>query len=148
LIIINSLSYGIYVVASKEVITRNGALKSITWVFIFASLICVPVGVFSLSSIDVAAVGGMIWLLLLYIALVATLLPYLLNAYALARVDPSMVAVYIYLQPLIGFFLAVVLLGEKITWWTIFAALLIFSGVFLVTRRRKLEFAESHATGG
>ncbi|HYP51862.1 MAG TPA: DMT family transporter [Pyrinomonadaceae bacterium] len=148
LIILNSLSYGIYVVFSKDVITRNGALKSIAWVFIFASVICVPIGVFSLSSVDLLAVSPLIWLLILYIALVATLLPYLLNAWALARVNPSLVAVYIYLQPLFGFFMAVVFLGEKVSVLTIFAAILIFSGVFLVTRRRESEIAESHLSGG
>jgi drug/metabolite transporter (DMT)-like permease len=148
LIILNSLSYGIYVVVSKDVITRNGALKSIVWVFIFASLICVPVGFYSLSGVEISAVSPLIWVLVLYIALVATLLPYLLNAWALARVNPSVVAVYIYFQPVIGFFTAVVFLGEKITLWTIFAAILIFSGVFLVTRKRKLEINESHASIG
>jgi drug/metabolite transporter (DMT)-like permease len=137
LIVLNSLSYGIYVVVSKDAITRNGALKSIVWVFIFASLVCVPLGAYSLSTIDVAAVNPLLWLLILYIALAATLAPYLLNAWALARVNPSMVAVYIYLQPVIGFLTAVVFLGEKITLWTIAAAILIFSGVFLVTRKRK-----------
>lgn len=147
LIILNSLSYGIYVVVSKDVITRNGALKSIAWVFIFASVICVPLGFYSLSTIEIAAVSPVIWLLALYIALVATLPPYLLNAFALARVNPSTVAVYIYLQPVIGFVTAVIFLEEKITSLTILAALLIFSGVFLVTRKRKLQIAESHATG-
>jgi drug/metabolite transporter (DMT)-like permease len=148
LIILNSLSYGVYVVISKDVITRNGALKSIAWVFIFASLICVPIGFYSLSGVEVSAVRPVIWFLILYIALVATLLPYLLNAWALARVDPSVVAVYIYLQPVFGFSMAVVFLGEKVTLWTLFAALLIFSGVFLVTRKRKLEISESHASIG
>ena len=148
LIILNSLSYGIYVVISKDVITRNGALKSIAWVFIFASLICVPVGFYSLSAVEISAVSPMVWFMVLYIALVATLLPYLLNAWALVRVNPSVVAVYIYLQPVIGFFTAVVFLGEKVTRWTILAAILIFSGVFLVTRRRKLEITESHLSGG
>lgn len=148
LIVLNSLSYGIYVVVSKNVITRNGALKSIAWVFIFAGSICVPLGAYSLSPIEIASVSPVIWLLILYIALVATLAPYLLNAWALARVNPSVVAVYIYLQPVIGFLTAVVFLDEKITLWTIAAAILIFSGVFLVTRRRKLQIAESHASGG
>ncbi|MDQ3800103.1 MAG: DMT family transporter, partial [Acidobacteriota bacterium] len=70
LIILNSLSYGIYVVFSKDVITRNGALKSTAWVFIFAALICVPLGFYSFSAIDSAGVAAMIWLALLYIALV------------------------------------------------------------------------------
>jgi drug/metabolite transporter (DMT)-like permease len=137
LIVLNSLSYGIYVVVSKDVITRNGALKSIAWVFLFAGLVCVPLGAYSLSAIDVAAVSPVVWLLILYIALAATLAPYLLNAWALARVKPSVVAVYIYLQPVIGFFTAVVFLNEKITPVTILAGILIFTGVFLVTRKRK-----------
>ncbi len=135
LIIINSLSYGIYVSISKDIITRNGAIKSIAWVFIFSSVICVPLGLYSLSGVDVAAVSPTIWLLILHIAVVSTLVPYLLNAWALARVNPSTVAVFVYLQPLIGFFLAIVFLGEKLDMKVIIAAGLIFAGVFLVTKK-------------
>jgi drug/metabolite transporter (DMT)-like permease len=139
LIILNSLSYGIYVAASKETITRNGAIKSTAWLFVFASLICVPLGLFSLSAIEIAAVPFWIWLLVLHIALVSTAAPYLLNAYALARVNPSTVAVYVYLQPIIGFLLAVIFLGEEVSALTVFAALLIFAGVFLATKKREIS---------
>lgn len=134
LIILNSLSYGIYVAVSKDVITRNGAIKSIVWVFIFASLICVPLGAFSLSRVEIASISSTVWLLVLYIAVVATLLPYLLNAWALARVNPSVVAVYIYLQPLVGFSLAIIFLNEKLDFTVLCAAFLIFTGLFLVTK--------------
>lgn len=137
MIILNSFSYGIYVVRSKDVVTRNGALRSIVWIFIFASMICVPLGIVSLSTIDVAAVQAHIWWLVVYIAIVATTAPYLLNAWALARVNPSTVVVYIYLQPLIGFVSAVVFLGEKIDLKFAAAALLVFSGVYMTTKRRK-----------
>jgi drug/metabolite transporter (DMT)-like permease len=138
LIILNSLSFGIYVATSKEVITRNGAFRSMMWVFIFASLICVPAGIYSLSSIDVSVVEPVIWLMVLYIAIVATAGPYLLNAYALSKVNASIVSVYIYLQPIIGFILAVILLGEKVDLKFIAAAMLVFGGVYLVTRRRPM----------
>jgi len=134
MIIVNSLSYGIYVATSKEVITRNGAFRSMMWVFIFASVVCVPLGLFSLSSVDIGSVDPNIWLLILYIAVLGTAAPYLLNAWALARVDPSTVAVFVYLQPLIGFVLAVIFLGENIDFRFIIAALLVFAGVFLITR--------------
>lgn len=138
LIICNSLSYGIYVATSKETITRNGAFKSITWLFIFASLICVPLGFFSLSAIDISEVPNVVWLLVLHIALVSTAAPYLLNAYALARVNPSTVAVYVYLQPVIGFLTAVIFLGEEVSLLTLCAAFLIFAGVFLVTKKKQI----------
>lgn len=134
MIVINSLSYGIYVATSKDVITRNGAFRSMMWVFIFASAVCAPVGLISLSTIDASAIDGHIWLLVIYIAIFATALPYLLNAWALARVTASTVAVFVYLQPLIGFALAVIFLGEKIDFRFIIAALFVFTGVFLVTR--------------
>ena len=135
LIILNCLCYGIYVATSKGAIMRNGTFRSMMWVFIFASVVCVPLGGFSLSQIDISSVSVNIWLLVLYIAVGATAAPYLLNAWALSKVDPSTVAVFVYLQPLIGFLLAVVFLGENIDLTFIISAGLIFAGVFLVTRR-------------
>lgn len=135
LVIGNCLSYGIYVATSKSIVTRNGAFRSIMWVFIFASIVCIPLGLISLSSVDIAAISPQIWLSVLYVAIVATAAPYLLNAWALARVNPSTVAVFVYLQPLIGFLLAVIFLGEVVDIKFVFAALLIFLGVFLVTKK-------------
>jgi drug/metabolite transporter (DMT)-like permease len=43
----------------------------------------------------------------------------------------------VYLQPLIGFSLAVIFLGEEFTSFTIFAGILIFIGVFLATKRHQ-----------
>ena len=135
MIVINSFSYGIYVATSKEVITRNGPFRSMMWVFIFASVICVPVAMISLSTVGVVGLDISILLLVLYIAIAATAVPYFLNAWALARVSPSTVAAFIYLQPLIGFILAVIFLGENIAFRFIIAALLVFAGLFLTTRK-------------
>ncbi len=134
-IVINCLAYGIYVATSKNAITRNGTFRSMMWVFIFASVICVPLGMWSLSTIDVAAVETSIWLITIYIGIGATAAPYLLNAWALSKVNPSTVAVFVYLQPLIGFLLAVILLGETIDAIFAVSAFLIFAGVYLVTRK-------------
>jgi drug/metabolite transporter (DMT)-like permease len=134
-IVINCLAYGIYVATSKNVITRNGTFRSMMWVFIFASIICVPLGMWSLSTIDVSSVDTNIWLITIWIGIGATAAPYLLNAWALSKVNPSTVAVFVYLQPLIGFSLAVAFLGERIALAFIAAALLIFTGVYLVTKR-------------
>jgi drug/metabolite transporter (DMT)-like permease len=135
LIVVNSLSFGIYVATSKAVVTRNGAFRSMMWVFIFGALICVPIGTWSFSTLDLGSIDTLTWLLIIYLAVVSTTTPYLLNAWALARVDPSTVAVFIYMQPLIGFLLAVAFLGEQLDFRFIIAALLIFAGVFLVSKK-------------
>jgi drug/metabolite transporter (DMT)-like permease len=139
LIIINSLSYGIYVAISKNTIVRNGALKSITWIFIFASVICVPLGSYSMYASGPGEAAPVIWLLVLHISILATAAPYLLNAWALARVNPSVVAVYVYLQPVIGFMTAILFLGEKLELRAGIAAALIFAGLFLVTKKSRFS---------
>jgi drug/metabolite transporter (DMT)-like permease len=91
-----------------------------------------------MSSIDLYAISPGIWALIFYVAIGATASPYLLNAWALARVNPSTVAAYVYLQPLIGFLLAVIFLGENIDMTFIIASAMVFVGVFLVTWRRRM----------
>jgi drug/metabolite transporter (DMT)-like permease len=139
LIILNSMSYAIYVAISKKLITHYGALKSIAWVFLFASLINIPVGLISLQTVELSDVSLFSWLALAAIVLFPTILAYYWNTWALARVEPSVVAVYIYLQPLIGTFLAIFVLGEDWKPRIFLAMVLIFTGVFLVTRKRTRE---------
>ena len=136
MIILNSLAFSIYVATSKEVVTRNGAFRSMMWVFIFSSVICVPLAIYSLSRTGITGISWNSWALVLYISIFATAVPYLLNAYAISHVSPAAVAIFIYLQPLIGFFLAAVFLDEMLDVRFVIATVLVFIGVFLVTRRR------------
>ena len=136
LIILNSLAFGIYVTTSKDVVTRNGPFRSMMWVFIFSSLVCVPLAINSISAVNVRAVSSNTWWLVVYISICATAFPYLLNAYAIARVSPAVVAVFIYLQPLIGFILAMLFLGEAFGVKFFISTAFIFAGVFLVSRNR------------
>lgn len=135
LVVANSFCYGIYVAISKSIVTRNGAFRSIMWIFIFASIFCVPLGLYSLRTVDFAVIQPNIWVAILYTALIGTLVPYFLNAWALTRVDPSTVAVFVYLQPVVGFMLAVIFLGEHVGLNFIASALLVFAGVYLVTKK-------------
>ncbi len=139
MIVLNSMFYATYVATSKRLITHYGALKSIAWVFLFGSLITVPLGIWTLSTVDVAAISLNSWLWLGSVVLFPTILAYYWNTWALARVEPSMVAVYTYLQPLIGTLLAIFVLGEAWKPRIFLAMALIFTGVFMVTRKRKRE---------
>jgi drug/metabolite transporter (DMT)-like permease len=135
LIVTNSLCYGTYIAISKDLMTRYSALTVISWIFIVGSIATVPVAAINISHVPLANVSATVWVAIAYIVVVPTVGAYYLNAWALGRVPPSTVAVYIYLQPLIAFSLAPLLLGEKLNWRTIVAAALIFAGVLVVTRR-------------
>ena len=135
LIVSNSLLYAMYIVLSKTLFERYGALNVITWIFLVAALVTVPVGIYSLQKENLGGIGAGVWLLVLFIIIFPTVGAYYLNAWALTKVPPSTVAIYIYLQPLIAFGFAPLLLGEQFNSRTIVAALLIFAGVAVVTKR-------------
>lgn len=138
LLVLNTLCYGSYIAISKNVIKRYGTLTSIFWIFLFGAIIMFPIGLIFGNTIDIANLTPRLWLAVIYIIVFPTVLAYFLNAWALARVAPSVVAVYIYLQPLIAVTLAPILLPNE-HWnpraWV--AMILIFSGLFFVTRQKK-----------
>ena len=135
LLVSNSLLYATYIVISKTLFERYGALNVITWVFLVGSLVTVPVGIYSLRQENLGAITGGIWLMIVFIIIFPTVGAYYLNAWALTKVPPSTVAIFIYLQPLVAFGFAPLLLGEQFNSRTIIAALLIFAGVAVVTKR-------------
>ena len=92
-----------------------------------------------MSNAQVHTLPVTIWLTLIFIVLFPTVGAYYLNAWALTKVTPSTVAIYIYMQPLFAFGVAPVLLGEKWNRRTIIAAALIFAGVAVVTRRGRSQ---------
>jgi drug/metabolite transporter (DMT)-like permease len=142
LLLINSLAYGAYLAISQNMIKRYGALTVITWIFIFGSFITLPIGSYHLSKISLSSVPASAWFAVLYIILVPTVAAYYLNAWALGRVAPSVVAIYIYLQPLIAFVVAPMILGEQLNSRTWLAAGLIFAGLATVTLRSRSRVLE------
>ncbi len=135
LIVLNSLCYAGYVAVSKNLISHYGALKSIAWLFLFASLINIPMGLFALQTVNLSEVSMSSWLFVAGLVVFPTIMAYFWNAWALSRVEPSIVAVYIYLQPLMGFLAAIFFLGEHFSVRLLISAILVFAGVFLVTKK-------------
>ncbi|MDT5294988.1 MAG: hypothetical protein QOJ76_1868 [Acidobacteriota bacterium] len=145
LLVANTVAYGAYIAISQDVFRRYGALTAMTWIFVFASIAAVPFGGYYLSQVALRGIGWDVWLTVIYIILVPTVGAYYLNAWALERVTPSTVAVYIYLQPLIAFAVAPLVLGEAERWGVrhAVATALIFAGVAVVTlRRRRVRVVE------
>lgn len=135
LVALNSLSYAAYVVFSRRLVIELGSVRFIAWVFTYGALFFAPVGMPALAAGigGISARGG---LLLAYIVVFPTLLAYGLNAWALARTSPSMVTIYIYLQPLIAALLARVQLGQGVSPRAGTSALLILGGVAVATLKR------------
>jgi drug/metabolite transporter (DMT)-like permease len=135
LVVTSSFLYATYIVISKDVFERYGALNVITWIFVVGAVMTLPMGIYSLSAANLDLISSKVWFMIVFIILFPTVGAYYLNAWALTRVTPGTVAIYIYMQPLFAFGVTPLLLGEKWSWRTIIAAVLIFAGVAIVTRR-------------
>ena len=135
LIACNSLLYAVYIVISKRLFERYGALDVITWIFLVSAVLTLPLGIYSLRQANLAAITWGTWVIIGLIIILPTVGAYYLNAWALTQVSPSTVAVYIYLQPLVAFGFAPLLLGEQWNSHTGIATVLIFAGVGLVVSR-------------
>ena len=133
LLLANALLYAFYIVISKRLLERYGALNVITWIFLVSAVMMAPLGFYSFSGENVAAITWTVWVLIVVVILLPTVGAYYLNAWALTHVSPGTVATYIYLQPLIAFGFAPWFLGERWSSRTSIATLLIFAGVALVT---------------
>ncbi len=135
MIAVNCLSYSLYLVLSKPILKRYDSLTVIAWVFAFGTLFVLPFGGTSLARTGaLATMPSSAWLGVAFIILVPTVGSYVLNAWALKRSAPSVVATYVYLQPLLTGLLAVLIHGESIDSRAIPSAALIFAGVALSTR--------------
>jgi drug/metabolite transporter (DMT)-like permease len=147
LIIATSLCYGAYIAVSRDLVKRYGALNVITWLFLIGAVLTLPLSAYAWTTDDLKSVSMGGWIIVVYIVLIPTVGAYYLNAWALTRVAPSIVAIYIYLQPLLAFGLAPLVLGESWNSRTLVACALIFAGVAVVTirgRSRAIEEVSEH----
>lgn len=131
---INSLSYSAYIVLSRRTIVRLGPWTVVTWIFVWGAALFAPYGgPILVHELPTWSTRG--WMFVGYILLMPTLTAYLANAWALGRSSPTLVTIYIYVQPLIAGTLAWVQLGTPLSGRAVIAGLLILTGVTIVAFR-------------
>lgn len=135
LVLVNAASYAIYLVIVKPLMSKYHPLTVITWVFFFGWLIVLPVGWHEFSSIQWQLFTTPTWAELAFIVLFTTFFAYLLNTMAMKHVTPSVVGIYIYLQPALATIFALLLNKDEYPLIKIIATMLIFAGVYLVSAR-------------
>jgi drug/metabolite transporter (DMT)-like permease len=131
LCLINATSFAFFLVISRRLLTRTDPLAATAALFAIGSLGIALVGWRPLWEFSPRAVSSSFWPLAAFAIVFATAGTYLLNYWALARVDSSVVALFIYLQPLLAATLSALWLGERPGLDVIAGGLLIFGGVYL-----------------
>ncbi|MBF8962625.1 EamA family transporter [Pontibacter sp. FD36] len=137
LIILNATSFGLYLVLVKPLMQRYQAITIVSRIFTVGAVLVIPFGWQQLLSPDYSTFPMSIWLAILFMVFAVTIIAYLLNTWALRYANPSLVGAYIYLQPVMAILIAVAVGKDVFTLEKAFYALLIFAGVYLVSRTKQ-----------
>jgi drug/metabolite transporter (DMT)-like permease len=137
LIILNAASYGLYLVLVKPLMQKYNAFTIVSRIFAVGALIVVPFGFHQVMSPDYRSFPEEIWWAIVFMVLAVTIVAYLFNTWALRYANPSLVGAYIYLQPLMAIVVAIGFGKDVFTLQKGIYALLIFAGVYLVSRTRQ-----------
>jgi drug/metabolite transporter (DMT)-like permease len=134
LIFLNMVFYALYLVLIKPLIGKYHTTTILKWVSFFGFLFILPLSVKPAMEIDFAAITATAWLGIIYIILLNTFVAYLLINFALKSVSATVVSYYSYLQPVIAAAMSVTIGQGGITLPKVLAAMLIFSGVYIVNK--------------
>lgn len=132
-VFINATSYGIFLTIVKPLMKKYAPLTIIKWVFTFGFIPVFFIGWNELHLIDWSTFTLDTWGSLVYVVLGVTCFAYLFNIFALSKVNPSVVGIYIYLQPLLAALIAIYYQADKFDVSKLIAAGFIFTGVYLVS---------------
>jgi drug/metabolite transporter (DMT)-like permease len=134
-IFVNALSFGYYLVMAKPLMSKFGAVRVSAWMFFYGFFMVLPFSWQEFLHIDFYIIPAWAWLSVLYVIIFTTFLAYLLNSWTLKHADSSLVSIYIYLQPVIASAIAILLGQDQLEFQKVLLAGLIFTGVFLVSKR-------------
>jgi drug/metabolite transporter (DMT)-like permease len=134
-IILNAIAYAIYFILVKPLMQAYSPLHVIRWVFTFGFIMIIPIGWPQFVATNwqqfqwdhIGALG--------MVVICGTFLAYSFNVFGIKHLGAGITGSYIYTQPIFAAIIAILFLSEEFTLQKIIAALLIFSGVYLVSRK-------------
>ena len=140
------LSYATYFVVFKGLIGRYGPVTLMKWMFLFATLCWLPFGAEDFVSTRWQAFGWRNFAEVGFIVLGATFLTYLLLPVGQKNLRPTVGCMYNYLQPLVASLVAVLAGMDRFTTIKAAAVVLVFAGVYAVTRSKSKAQMDAEAS--
>ncbi len=135
MILVNALSYGVYLALVRPLADRYDPIALLAFMFLAGVPMVAPIGLHALF-VDAPPFTGGDYAFLGFLVAVPTVGAYAFVQMGLRRADASLVAVYIYLQPVLAAAGAVVVLDEQIGVRLVACGAVVLAGVWLAARGR------------
>ncbi len=136
-VFINALSYGFYLIIVKKLMDKYNAFTFVGWIYTIGFLMVLPFGFTEFQQVHFDTFDFSIWWKIAFIIAGSTYLTYLLNLVTMRKLSPTIVAVFIYLQPVFAAIFAIGLGKDALTTDKLLAGALIFIGVALSVKKKK-----------
>lgn len=139
LVLINASSYALYLIIIKNLTKKYHAITLAKWLYIFGLIMVVPFGFSELSMVEWNTLPMSALYRIGFIILFTSFLTYMFNLFAIKQLKPTTLSIFIYLQPVIASSYALIVGSDSLNVIKVAATVLIFIGVYLVTRKPKEE---------
>jgi len=134
LVFVNATCYGLYLIIVKKLTQKYDVITLVKWLYLFGLIMVIPFGFAEVQEIQWQHIPTPIYFNIAFVLIFTTFFAYMLNIIALKKLKPTTLSTFIYLQPLIASAYALLSNKDSLNMIKIVAAILIFSGVYLVTR--------------
>jgi len=134
MIFLSTLSYAGYLIVAKPLMQKYDPITVMKGVFFVGLMFVAPFGYSELFNTSWSTIPLSIWCSILFVVLGSTFLAYLLMSWGLRNVRATTVSIYNYSQPVLASFVAVLVGQDIIDAPKIIAVVLVFVGVYLVSR--------------
>ena len=134
LVILNAMSYGAYLVLVKPLLSKYDPITIAKWIFLIGFFVVLPVGWGEFWEIKWRTLPSKTYLGMAFVIIGVTFMVYIINIWAMKRVNPSTVGAYIYVQPVFAVMIASLFYHETLTVIHLLAAIMVFTGVGLIVR--------------
>lgn len=136
LVLINAISYAFYLVLVRPLMAKYSGIQVLRWIFTLGAIGILPVGLPYMLSTSWESFGFTHWVVLGYVAIFSTFVAYLLTVQSIQLIGSSATGAFIYTQPVFAAIFAMIFTGEYFTLYKLVAAILIFTGVYLVNTKK------------
>tara|TARA_Y100000768_G_scaffold308633_1_gene242859 strand:- start:59 stop:937 length:879 start_codon:yes stop_codon:yes gene_type:complete len=136
-VLIGAFCFALYLSLGKKFFRTYDNMWSTTWMFIVSALTMAIFNIGKVGELTDIQLNVDIVMSGFYSVFFATLLTYLINNWALMKVSSGIVAIFIYLQPIVAGLVGYFYLGEEITSRMLYCSLFILVGVLLTLKSRK-----------
>jgi drug/metabolite transporter (DMT)-like permease len=130
----SALNWSIFSVASKPLLRRLPPKLMMAYVMLIGWLIVLPFWGAGQGWNEIGHLSTSGWAAIAFLGIFCSGLAYIFWYDALAEIDASQVAAFIYIEPLVTVIAAAIILGEPFTAATFIGGLTILVGVYLVNR--------------